>query len=195
MASPLAGHRQRLARHSLSSTPARSSPLAKSPSTPYDVYRERQQHAGTRFGHASVQSNGSSGAPATPQSSSVFVSPASPNSYASTYRRNAGFGSPGAAAIRASPQMREQGTGTTSIGSQSSASPHGSGSDQQRGMHVGGPRRSSRFVRRKPWKQRCVVCLAHLVLGKNSSPYVPSCLRPFLLLKVLRSCLTTSMTA
>lgn len=113
--------------------------MIKSPSTPYDVYR--LQHPAAR------QSSGlAPRSPATPQSSqqSVFLDPTSPNTYAS-YRRNAGFGSPGVAAVR-SPRVSQA--------VQHSPAPDGGGVRTNGTPYKGG--RGARLIRRKPWKQRQV---------------------------------------
>lgn len=134
MATPLSSHRRRLANNS-ASTPARSSPLAKSPSTPYDVFRLQHNIPFTSTADHTYSSSPSSSSP------SAFLHPSSPNAYA-PYRRNVGFGSPGSAGR--SPR--------TSQGPSSSHVSPSPGYDRLSSDGRGS--KSSRFIRRKSMKQK-----------------------------------------
>ena len=139
MASPLP-NRGRIARNSFNSA-SQSSPSMKAPITPYDIYKSQHPIGRTSSNLLNASKNG------TPNSSqSVFLDPSSPKTYAS-YRRNAGFGSPGIAASR-SPRMSSHGV------QQSQSSSNDTSIDQQQISTLNRSGRGSRFVRRKSLKQK-----------------------------------------
>lgn len=135
MTTPLPA-RSRLSRSSVS-TPKRemNTALPRSPSTPYDIYNQRNASplsASTSF-------------TSSPRPSSAFLPPSSTSqqlAHMGAYRRNVGFGSPGA--VR-SPRFSHGG----SVGTPSEmASPRHSNVASRLGI------RAPRFIRKKSLKQR-----------------------------------------
>ncbi|MCO5556098.1 hypothetical protein L7F22_009642 [Adiantum nelumboides] len=138
MTSPLP-NRGRIARNSFNNA-SQVSPSMKAPATPYDIYKSQHPIGRTSSSLLTVSRNG------TPNTSqSVFLDPSSPKTYAS-YRRNAGFGSPGIAA-RSSPRMSSHGV------QQSQSSSADTSIDQQLST-PNQTKKASRFVRRKSLKQK-----------------------------------------
>lgn len=135
MASPLP-NRGRIARNSINN----ASPSMRAPATPYDIYKSQHPMGRTSSSLLTASRNG------TPNTSqSVFLDPSSPKTYAS-YRRNAGFGSPGISAAR-SPRMSSHGA------QQSQSSSTDTSTDQQLST-PNRTQRGSRFVRRKSISQK-----------------------------------------
>lgn len=159
------------------STPVRSSLLARTPSTPLDLYRANASQGSS----ASYSSPGHSSSflPASPGSASrraslrptplsnsvsptVFLSSPDRDGPGSPYRRNAAFGSPGASASRNAARLSSTGGAVagaprSSASTMTSATPskvQGSQSLTPLSSTPKGARPSGRFIRKKTLRQR-----------------------------------------
>lgn len=140
--------RDRIARNSSNnaSQSSHSSPSMKVPRTPYDIYKIQHPIGRTSSGILNASRNGTPNTiHSTNTSQSVFLDHPSPKTYAS-YRRNAGFGSPGVSAGR-SPRMTGQGVQQDPSSISDTSIDHQASTPNRTG-------RGSRFVRRKSLKQK-----------------------------------------